>query len=367
MAILFGNLLVLALFISSGTTFFHDKNDDVLALDEIVREFHANDRFNGVVLLAKENTILYSGSYGMANFEWQIPQSTESRFRIASITKTYTATLILKLIEEGEISFDDVITDHLPDYPHKSGHRITIEHLLVQSAGIPDYLSLPGFLEIDAYLSHDVNTFPECFKNLDLKFEPGSDWDYGNSEYYLLGLIIERVTGLSYQEAMQKYILDPAGLHQTGFVIPGAVISNYANGYIRNSNGIETAPAIHPSVCYSAGMMYSSAADLHKFVQKLYHDKSILSEEILDVMTTRHMADYGYGVFIGYQVIQGDRHTTYLHMGEIHGYTAQVSYFPDNGYTVIILDNTQQCASRLYFAIMDILPDFSPAETAADD
>ncbi len=364
MIIFFSKLLIALLFTSLGTTFFQDKTDEAVALDAVVQEFYEDDRFNGVVLLAKENNIVYSGAYGMANFEWQIPQTIDSRFRIASITKTFTATLVLKLIEERKMCFGDLITDHLPDYPPETGNRITIEHLLVQSAGIPDYISLPGFLEKDAYLSHDVNTFPECFKNLDLNFEPGTDWDYGNSEYYLLGLIIEQVTGMSYQEAMQTYILDPINLLQTGFVSPGAVIPKYANGYVRGDNGIETAPAIHPSVCFSAGMMYSSALDMQRFVHALYKEKSILGEEMLGIMTTQRMADYGYGVFVGYQTIQGERHTTYLHMGEIHGYTAQVSYFPDNEYTVIILDNTQQCASRLYFAIMDILPGFSSPEHA---
>ncbi len=364
MITLLSKLLLTILLTSSGTTFFHDKSKESLAVDSIVQEFYDQNRFNGVILLAKEDTILYSGAFGMANFEWQIPHSLESRFRIASITKTFTATLILKLIEDGKICFNDVITDYLIDYPQESGSKITIEHLLVQSSGIPDYISLPGFLEKDAYLSHDVNTFPECFNKMELKFEPGSDWDYGNSEYYLLGLIIEQVTGLSYQEAIQRFILDPIGLYNTGFVTPGAVISNYSGGYTRSKEGVESAPAIHPSVCFSAGMMYSSATDLRIFMRALYQKKSVLGEKMLDVMTTQRMADYGYGVFVGYQTIQGTRHRTYLHMGEIHGYTAQISYFPDNEYTVIILDNTQQCASILYFAIMDLLPEFHLMEVA---
>ncbi|MCC5942594.1 MAG: beta-lactamase family protein [Balneolaceae bacterium] len=362
----FVQLYFMLLIALSGTTFFQEKTDQAKELDSIVREFYEDGRFNGVVLLARGDSIIYSGAYGNANFEWNIPHTTNSKFRIASITKTFTATLVLKLIEEGRISFDNVITDYLTDYPPETGSRITIEHLLVQSSGIPDYISLPGFLETEAYLQHDVNRFPECFKHLDLKFEPGSDWDYGNSEYYLLGLIIEKVTGMSYPDAMQTYILDPLKLDQTGFITPGAVIPGFSGGYIMNSGEIETAPTIHPSVCYSAGMMYSSANDLHRFIKALYRDNLILGEDVLKTMTTQRMADYGYGVFVGYQVINGSRHTTYLHMGELHGYTAQVSYFPENGYSVIILDNTQQCASRLYFAIMDTLPGFSSAIDSAE-
>lgn len=341
--------------------FHQEHSEQVKIVDSIVQKFHQEDRFNGVILLAKKDSILYNTSFGKANFELNVPHTLDSRFRIGSITKTFTSVLILKLIEQGKIGFEDVITDHLPDYPSATGTGITIEHLLVQSSGIPDYLSQPGFMETKSVLKHNINEFPKFFKDLDLNFEPGTDWDYGNSEYYLLGLIIEKVTGLSYECAIQKYILEPAGLDHTGFVT-SQVIQKFAQGYIRKPDGIEVASPIHPSVCYSAGMMYSTGSDLYKFIHALYAENRILSEEFTQKMTTQRMAYYGYGVYVGYQVINGKRYTAYLHMGEIHGYAAQVSYFPENGYTLIIMDNTQQSPSRLYFAIVDILPGFSQSE-----
>ena len=327
-------------------------------VDSIVQAFHEKGMFNGVVLLAKGDTILYTGAYGKANFEWNIPHSLDSKFRIASITKAFTAVLTLTLIEENYLRLDDVITDHISDYPSETGDRITIKHLLKQTAGIPDYLSLPGFMESKAFIMHDKHSFPDDFKDLELEFEPGSDWDYGNSEYYLLGLIIENVTGTSYQQAVKNYILGPAELLNTGFVTEHKVIPNYSRGYIRDESGIKVAPNMHPSVCFSAGMMYSTALDLNRFVRILYRDKKLLNDQFTDLMIKQHKEDYGLGVFKGFQVIDGKRYSTLLHMGEIHGYSSQLSYFPENDYTVIILDTTQQCPAKLYFEIRDILPDF---------
>lgn len=328
-------------------------------VDSIVKDFYQQGMFNGVILLAKEDSILYSGVFGKANFEWDVPLTLDTRFRIASITKTFTAVLTLKLIEQGKLNFDDVITDHLPDYPSKTGDIITIEHLLVQSSGIPDYLTLPGFMESKSALVHNIYEFPNYFKDLDLNFEPGSDWNYGNSEYYLLGLIIEQITNMSYEAAMQAYILDPAGLTNTGFVTADSVIEKFAGGYIMTSSGIEIASIIHPSVCYSAGMMYSTAGDLHKFMNALYLRNTILSEEYTRKLTIERMANYGCGVYVGYQVIDNVRNPAFLHVGEIHGYAVQVTYFPEKEYTLVIMDNTQQCPARLYFAIMETLPGFS--------
>ena len=336
----------------------NELRESIAHVDSIVKEFHKEGMFNGVVLLAKGDTVLYTGSYGKANFEWIIPHSLDSRFRIASITKAFTAVLTLKLIEENYLNLDDVITDHISDYPSETGDKITIKHLLNQTAGIPDYLSLPGFMESEAFLKHDKHSFPDYFKDLELEFEPGSDWDYGNSEYYLLGLIIENVTGTSYEQAMEKYILGPAELLNTGFVTEQKVIPNYSGGYIRDESGIKVAPAMHPTVCFSAGMMYSTALDLNKFIRVLYRDKKLLSDHFTDLMTTQLIADYGFGIFTGNQFINGKRYKTLLHMGEIHGCSSQVSYFPETDYSVIILDNTQQCPAKLYFEIKDLLPDF---------
>lgn len=332
--------------------------ESIREIDRIMIEFVKDDGFNGVILLARNNEILYSNAFGKASFEWDIPNAVDTRFKIASITKTFTAVLVLHLAEKERLSLSDKITDYLPDYPTETGDKINIEHLLTQTAGIPDYLEIPDFLSTLALQEHDRHSFPKFFQDMDLEFEPGTDWSYGNSEYYLLGLIIERVTGMSYEEAMQTYILNPVGMQNTGFAQTGKVVPKLASGYMKKNNQFILAPFIHSSVCFSAGMMYADALDLLRFMQALYTKESILSREYLDILISKKVPDYGCGVFVGRQNINGVDVPVYVHLGSINGYASQITYFPDNKYTVILIDNTQQCVSRIYFAIRDKLPGF---------
>lgn len=310
--------------------------------------------FNGVVLAAMGDDIIYHKAFGKANFEWNIPNTTDTRFKIASITKFFTAALVMRLVEAGKLATDDVITDHLPDYPSSTGDRITIEHLLVQSAGIPDYLEQPGFLEEAAMCRHDRYEFIRHFADLELEFEPGTDWNYGNSGYYLLGLIIEQSTGMSYESALQHYILEPAGLENTGYAASSKIIENLADGYVRTPEGLERAPFFHSSAGFSAGMMYATTEDLFRWVRKLYHG-GLIKEQHLQNMITPQKEDYGYGIFIGNQRLGERKELVLGHSGNIHGFSSQLTYFAFSDYTLIILDNTQQCTSRIFFAIREIL------------
>ncbi len=343
------------LILSSITPVHAIGGDPAEAIDSTLTRLHDYGLFNGVVLAAHGDEIIYHEAFGMANFEWAIPNTTDTRFKIASITKSFTANLVLSLVEDGKLSLDDVITDYLPDYPADTGNRITIEHLLVQSAGIPDYLDLPGFLEEKAIHQHDRYEFVEHFSGLELEFEPGTDWNYGNSGYYLLGLIIEQASGLTYENALQKYILDPAGLHDTGYAASGKIIERLAGGYEKTPAGYERAPFFHSSAGFSAGMIYSTAGDLFRWTRALFNGQLLQDQEYLRNMVTPQKEDYGYGVFIGSQRIGSKRDLVLSHAGNIHGFSSQLTYFAFSDYTLIILDNTRQCTSRTFFALRDLL------------
>lgn len=331
------------------------EHDPAREIDAALNKLHEYGLFNGTVLAAKGDDIIYHEAFGKASFEWNIPNSTDTRFKIASITKTYTAVLVMYLVEAGQLSLDDVITDHLPGYPSATGERITLEHLLTQTDGIPDYLKLPGFLEETAICRHDKREFIDHFAHLNLEFEPGTDWSYGNSGYYLLGLIIEQVTGMSYEQALEYYILQPAGLRDTGYASSSAVIERLAAGYVKTPAGYERAPFFHSSAGFSAGMLYATAEDLYRLTRELYDGNLIQNRNYLQNMLTPHAEDYGFGVFIGNQQI-GDIHELVVgHSGNIHGFSSQLSYFAFHDYTLIILDNTQQCTARIFFVIRDLL------------
>lgn len=347
--------IIYLLILTGGGTVMDSENDRAVELDSLMNVFYEYDLFNGVILAAEEDEIIYYSAFGKANFEWEISNQTDTRFKMASITKVYTASLILHLVERGMLSLDDVITDHLPDYPSSAGDRITLEHLLVQSAGIPDYINLPGFLSTQAKLTHDKHEFVDYFAHLDLEFEPGTDWNYGNSGYYLLGLIVEEVTGMSYEDAMEQYILEPLGLDDTGYAATGKVIERLAGGYVKTPEGYEKASFFHSSAGFSAGMMYATAEDMFRWTRALAEGKIIRNPYHLQNMVTPQMEDYGFGMFIGEQQIGDRNELVFSHSGNVNGFTSQLSYFSDSDYTLIIMDNTQQCASRIFFAVREVL------------
>ncbi len=345
-------VLLLAFRVNSQTP-----NADRLSheMDSLMTAISEYELFNGAVLVAEEDDVVYKNAFGKANFEWGIPNTTDTKFLIGSITKTFTAVLTLRLVELEKINLDDVITDHLEDYPSETGDKIKIEHLLVQSSGIPDYIELHDFLSTKALQEHDKDEFPKFFADLELEFEPGTDWNYGNSGYYLLGLIIEEVTGVNYDEAMQKHILEPAGLENTGYAWSSEIIENLAAGYVTTPEGIENAPYIHSSAGYSAGMMYSTVEDLFEWTRRLNSGDVIENDHYFINMITPQKEDYGFGIFVGEQRIGDHYELVFGHAGTINGFSSQLTYLSDSDYTIIIMDNTQQCTSRIYFALRDLI------------
>lgn len=204
-------------------------------------------------------------------------------------------------------------------------------------------------------IEHSIYEFPNYFIHQELTFEPGTDWAYGNSEYYLLGLVAEQITSQSYEEAVDEYILKPLNLNNTGFLTSDKIIENLAKGYKVEDRSIIQVPCIHPSVCYSAGSMYSNASDLIKWSNALFNQQSLLDHYLLSKMTSIIKEDYGYGLFIGEQAIHNHPVQVYTQLGNIHGYSAQISYFPDYGKTIVILNNTQQNITDLFLDVRNIV------------
>ncbi len=345
-----------------GAIFFLNSStvpDHYSELDSVLNTLHEYQMLNGVVLFAVGDEIVYNKAFGKANFEWNIPNTTETRFQIASITKTFTAYLTILLAEEGLLNLDDVITDHLPDYPSETGNRITIEHLLEQSSGIPDYLNDPEFLRKEALLEHEPSGIIEYFADRGLEFEPGTDWNYGNSGYYLLGLIAQKVTGMPYSDIMESYVTEPLNLDDTGCAKSSSIIERLATGYVRNPIGYERSPFIHSSVGFSAGMMYSTATDLFRWSRTLFNGQHNESK-YLERMVSRQIEDYGYGIFMGEQRIGDQTEFVISSFGNMPGYSSHLAYFEDKDYTLIILDNTQQCTNSIYFSIRELLFEQTP-------
>src|SRR5688572_12291329 len=182
----------------------------VQKIDGLLKQYNEYGQLNGSVLVAENGKIIYKKGYGMANMEWAIPNQPDTKFRIASITKQFTAALILQLVEEGKIKLDGKITDYLTDYRKDTGDKVTIHQLLNHTSGIPDYKNVTS----NPYSAVD---FVKKHVSGDLEFEPGSKYKYNNGGYSILGAIIEKVTGKSYETVLQERILKPLGMTNSGY------------------------------------------------------------------------------------------------------------------------------------------------------
>lgn len=311
---------------------------DIERLDELLTRYHEVGQLHGTVLAASGDEVLYEGAFGDANMEWNIPNSPDTRFRIASITKQFTAALILQLVEEGKLDLHAPISTYLSDYPEAQAN-VTVHQLLNHTSGIPSYTSLPGFMQNDTRDSYTPGDFLAFFSDLDLEFEPGTQFSYNNSGYFLLGVLIEKVTGMAYDEALQTRIFDPLGLDDSGYDHTSAIIERRAQGYERAGRSYRHAPYLDSSIPYSAGMLYSTVGDLHAWTQALHGGEVFEKAETLQAMTTPGMQDYGYGLGIA-DVPVGDAEVRMIrHSGGINGFNTQLWYLPETDHTIAVLDN----------------------------
>jgi CubicO group peptidase (beta-lactamase class C family) len=312
-------------------------------IDTLMKQYHALGQFNGSVLVADNGKVLYSNGLGLANMEWNAPNKPDTKFRLASITKQFTAAAILQLVEQGKIKLDGHITDYLPEYRKDTGEKVTIHQLLNHTSGIPSYTDQPGFFQNVSRNRFSVKDFVKKYTEGDLQFEPGSKFAYNNSAYFLLGAIIERVSGKTYEQYLKDNIFTPLGMKNTGYDWNDPLISNRASGYSRTPKGYVNAPYLDMSIPYAAGSLYSTVEDMYLWDQALYTDK-ILSAKSRELMFKPNLENYGYGFTIR-EIKFGDagpgtREIT--HSGGINGFSTLIVRLVDAKQTIILLDNTEQ-------------------------
>lgn len=329
--------LVLVACLTATTAFAQQSAQKI---ESLMKLYYDYGQFNGSVLVADKGKIIYEKGFGMANMEWSIPNQPDTKFRIGSVTKQFTATLILQLVEEGKIKLDGKLSDYLPDYRKDTGERITIHQLLNHTSGIPSYTSNPEFFPKYSRDNYAVTDFVKKFASGDLEFEPGSKFSYNNSAYTILGAIIEKVTGKSYETVLSERIFKPLGMTNSGYDHHATLLPKRASGYQKTSAGYVNAPYLDMSLPYSAGSIYSTVEDLYKWDQSLYEDK-ILSAASKKLMFTPGLSNYGYGVGISDQPIGKTEEKTKIiaHGGGINGFNSLLTRAVDKRQTVILLDN----------------------------
>src|ERR1043166_8675991 len=271
--------------------------DKASRMDQLITLYNKYGQFNGSVLVADNGKVVFEKGVGMANLEWNIPNTPDTKFRLGSITKQFTATLILQLVEQGKIKLDGKLIDYLPNYRKDTGAKVTIHNLLSHTSGIPSYTSLPGFFQNVRRNPFKVDDFIKKYASGDLEFEPGTKFVYDNSGYFLLGAIIEKVTGKPYEQVLKENIFDPLGMKNSGYDHWGTILSKRATGYSRSPRGFQTAPYLDMSIPYAAGSLYSTVEDLYLWDQALYGEK-ILSAKSKELLFRPNLNNYGYGFVI---------------------------------------------------------------------
>lgn len=308
--------------------------DEAGKINSLIVKSVGNAEFSGSVLVAKGGKIVLHKGYGYSHEEQKIPNDEHTVFCIASITKTFTAALILKLQEQGKLSVKDNVSKFMPGFPN--GEKITIHHLLTHTSGISDYLKDKGFQSIDQSKPVTLEEMINFFKSKPLDFEPGTSFRYSNSGYTMLGYIIEKVTGLLYADALTNYIFKPLHMEHTGYGPPQGNYNKLATGYMMiYKNFTRTSLVVHASIAYATGAIYSTVGDLYKWHQAL-QQKKFLTEQTLTAAYKKDKGNYGYGWFT--DTLYGRQRVS--HDGNIPGYKSNINRFPQDDVCVIALSNS---------------------------
>jgi len=315
--------------------------DHAAKIQEVLALAHKYRQFNGSALVAENGKVVYKGAFGLANMEWNIPNTPDTKFRLGSITKQFTATLTMQLVEQGKIKLDAKISDYLPDYRKDIGQKVTIHQLLTHTSGIPSYTGQPGFFENVSRNPYKVDDFVKKYASGNLEFEPGSKYSYNNSGYFLLGAIVEHVTGKPYEQVLKENIFDPLGMKNTGYDRHDTIIPKRATGYGKTPDGYTNAGYLDMSIPYAAGSMYSTVEDLYLWDQALYTDK-VLSAQSKALMYKPFLQNYAYGWVVNKASFKqnGNEVQVIRHGGGINGFTTTIVRFPTEKNLIVMLDNT---------------------------
>lgn len=314
-------------------------------VDDYIRSEMRAHNIPGVSLrVLRQTQTVKSATYGLANVELNVPVQPDSLFEIGSLTKQFTATAILLLAQDGKLSVDDQVRQHLPEAPN-AWAGITLRHLLTHTSGLKSYTGLDGF-ELRRHLSH--TDFIKAIAAQPVEFKPGEGWKYCNTGYNLLGFVIERVSGRSYWDFLSDRILRPLGMNSTSNRLPTLVLTNRVAGYEQTNHVLINRDPDLTDV-FSAGALVSTAPDLARWCRALD------GEELLTPATKRLMwtpvrlndgreTKYGFGWFID----RFEGHLNTGHGGSTSGFSASIQRFPEDELTVILLTNTdEQVAPKL--------------------
>ncbi len=306
-------------------------------INEIVQAESKYDLFSGTVVIADHGSIIYSGTVGEANKEYNIPNTLKTRFNISSVQKIFIATVIMQLVQSGEIELTDSLTKYFPDCPYPTANKIQVQHLLNHSSGLADYRDNDKYrLHSESFKSID-EVLPILYE-LEPAFDPGSDMEYSNAGVLYLKAIIERVTGKSLKENLAERIFGPLGMDDTVMLVGGDLLANRATGHERAADGEGWVRAVEEPAAYAGGGIYTTGSDLLLFDQALYGE-TLLDAKHKEIMFTP-VGPQPVAAF-GWFVVPWGGTTVVMHSGGSGGFSTEFRRYPEKGYTIVVNSNYQ--------------------------
>ncbi len=310
-----------------------------IRVDSLVQPFIDSSKAAGIsIAVFKKNEPLLYKSYGMADLEFNVKMPVDASFEIGSVTKQFTAAAICQLAETGKLSLDDDITKYLKFDTH--GNKVTIRNLLSHTSGIKGYTELPVFEKLSMF-TFKRDTLLQLLENEPFDFVPGDALIYSNTGFFMLGLIIEKVSGLTYEEYVKKNLFEKAGMKNSYYGSEIRVIRNKAHGYDTGEKGLVHAAYLDHTWPYAAGSLCSTTEDLVEWNDALHHGK-ILGEEMYKEFVTPAVLNDGTKTHYakGITVSEYGGRRLISHGGGINGYLSQNTYFPDENVSIVVLINT---------------------------
>ena len=324
------------------------------SLERFVAEAAVEDRFSGAVLLARGGDVLLERGYNRACRRFGVPNEIDTRFDIASLVKMFTGVVIGRLVERGLLSFEAPVIRYLPSYPADPGSRVTIHHLLTHTSGLGGIFD-GGWEAASRARFRTIGELIPYFRGRPLLFEPGTDWEYSNAGYILLGAVIEAVTEQPYWDHLQEHTFAPTGMNNTGPYSLDEEVPRlaYAASRLDPWDNEDDKPRWnnvfrHWIVSTPAGCAYSTLQDLFRFTRALLAGQ-LVGPEMLATLTSAKVATgqrQGQGYAYGFYDDEVGDVRVFGHAGTVPGYQAWLDIYPDLGYTVIVLTNFDHPCAR---------------------
>ena len=333
------NILLLFCLVALQILFAQSKKDKFSA---VMKTYHNYNMFDGSVLVAENGKIIYQDAFGMANREWNIPNTVDTKFMIGSVSKPITATLMLILVQKGLVSLEKTIENYLPEFKNKPAAKVTIKQLLSHTSGIPNYDIIKDFFPRISRQNFSREDYIKIYKDSLLAFVPGTRYLYSSWGYFTLGYIIEKVTGKSYAQVMKAEIFDKTNMQNSGSYLHTDIVSNRASGYDYGFGEFVSADFRDQSNTMGTGDIYTTVGDLFKFHMGIANNK-LLNNDLTKEMFTPGIrpARYGYGWFNqNFRYTATDSVKANYHLGSTEGFISFMIRIPETNSMVVILCNS---------------------------